>query len=134
MNTVKAKIGSENYQIELTSQSGNSIIADEPIDLGGLDSGLNPKELLNASLAACTMITLQMYASHKGWDLKEVQVSVDLLENKETKEVRMVRHLTFVGDLDEKQRERLKGVANACPIHKLLSAPILMETVMEESH
>lgn len=133
MNTVVAKIQNEKYKVEITSLSGNSIIADEPFELEGNDLGLNPKELLNASLAACTNITLKMYVNHKGWDVSSINSTVELLEDKENNQIKIRRSISFEGNLDEQQIKRLTSVANACPIHKLLSLPLAIETILQES-
>lgn len=66
MHTVKASTTEENYQTLLTAGQ-HQIVADEPIDNGGKDTGFTPKELLASSLASCTAITLKMYADRKDW-------------------------------------------------------------------
>src|SRR3954451_9567092 len=53
------------------------LTADEPEDIGGRDLGPRPEELLAASLASCTAITMQMYADRKGWDMTGVEVDCD---------------------------------------------------------
>ena len=126
MEQVKASIGQELFKIEITSPSGNVVIADEPIDKGGQNKGFAPKELLAASLAACTCATLRMYASHKAWDLHNVNVEITLTE--EDGKTTLNRNLHLEGDLDEQQRARLLSVANACPVHKILTHTIEINT------
>lgn len=128
MNNVHASLKKEKYQVAISSESGNSIVADEPVSFGGNDVGFNPNELLIASLAACTSITIKMYADHKHWDIAEVKVDVALERDEVTKITRIKRNITFEGNLDEVQLNRLLGVAKACPIHKLLSSPIEIAT------
>src|ERR1700729_716713 len=53
------------------------LVADEPTEHGGDDDGPSPQELLAASLASCTAITMEMYAKHKGWDIGPVEVAVE---------------------------------------------------------
>ena len=126
-----AHIAKETYKTELESPSGNSLICDEPIDKGGKDLGFSPKELLTASLAACTTITLRMYADHKQWDLQEVNIEVELTrdENDKTKTI-ITRKMEFIGNLDEEQRDRLMQIANSCPVHKMLTSPIELITAV----
>ncbi|MBP9689793.1 MAG: OsmC family protein [Bacteroidia bacterium] len=121
MANITANIKNDLYKVTVTSETGNTILADEPMALGGLDLGLNPKELLVASLASCTLITLRMYTNHKKWDLKEVDINVTLHVDEVTNETIINRKLTFIGNLDDTQKQRLLAVANACPVHKILS-------------
>lgn len=124
MTTISSSIKSENYKIEIKSPTGNLLIADEPIDKGGKDLGFSPKELLASALAACSSATVKMYADRKGWDLQEVKINIELdfiaTENKTV----INRKLEFIGNLDDAQKSRLLAVANACPVHKILSNPI----------
>ena len=78
MAKVTSHIGKERYKIEVTSPSGNTLISDEPVSDGGQNKGVSPTELLAASLAACTSVTLRMYADRKGWDLTEMTIDIDL--------------------------------------------------------
>lgn len=119
MIKIIANNGNENYAVELQSQTANIVIADEPHEKGGRDKGFSPKELLASSLAACTSATVRMYCSHKEWDLTNIFVQVEVIE-KEGKTV-FNRKLQFEGNLDELQRIRLLKVANACPVHKILT-------------
>ena len=75
MYKIAGHIGKDHYRAEIKSAT-NKIIADEPVDLGGKDLGLSPSEILASSLAACTCITVRMYADHKEWKLDEVSVDI----------------------------------------------------------
>ena len=127
MNKITANIGTELYKTEIESET-NLIISDEPKSSGGQDLGFAPNELLASSLAACTAITLRMYANRKGWELTDVKVEVsfetDSLENK----FKIVRDIQLLGNLDEDQQARLLIIANKCPIHKILTNPIEITT------
>jgi putative redox protein len=116
------------FQIGLKSDSGNILIADEPLSKGGGDTGFAPQELLAASLAACTGATLRMYAIHKEWDLQDAEVHVTLDWDPETNTTAINRSIKLTGNLDEKQLERLMRVAEACPVHKIISHPINIVT------
>ena len=125
MYKISGHIGKDHYRAEIKSAT-NTIIADEPVDAGGKDLGFSPSELLASSLAACTCITVRMYADRKEWNLDEVLVDVTLekLEGKS----KFTRAIEFKGNLDETQRARLMAVANKCPIHQTLTNPIEIET------
>lgn len=131
METITALIQKEHYKIEITSESGNTLISDEPIESGGKDLGFSPKELLIASLAACTNATLRMYADRKDWPLEEVKVHSELIENPENKTTSINRRIHLVGNLSDEQKNRLLHIANLCPVHKILSNPIEINTQIE---
>ena len=101
--------------------------ADEPIEVGGGDTGPAPKEWLLSALGACTAITLRMYAERKQWPLQSVRIELDYGESSPGRTV-IVRKLHIEGDLDEAQRERLLQIANACPVHKILTGAIEIPT------
>lgn len=124
MDKISSSIKTENYKIEISSPSGNVLIADEPIDMGGKDLGFNPKELLASALAACTSATLKMYADRKEWDLQEVKIDIELDFIKEENKTVINRKLAFIGNLDDTQRSRLMTIANLCPVHKMLTNPV----------
>lgn len=94
---------------------------------GGADEGMDPHELLEAALAACTMITVQMYANRKQWDLISVDVIVKIVSESDTP--RITREISFRGKLSEEQRSRLLEIADKCPIHRLLERSIEIETI-----
>ena len=111
--------------------------ADEPVDVGGGDIGPNPQELLMASLGACTSITVQMYAERKQWNLQSVQVDVSyegvLADNAAPgATIGMVDQLemriSLAGDLSEDQRNRLFEIANRCPIHRMLTSGVKIQS------
>jgi putative redox protein len=106
----------------------HTLIADEPLDNGGDDAGPAPHEWLLAGLGACTSITTKMYAVRKGWPLEAVEVSVDGATVEGT--FVFTRHIAFKGELTDEQRVRLLEIANKCPVHKTLSGPIRIDTVL----
>lgn len=128
MTKVSASIGRDLYQIAIKSPTGNLLIADEPVESGGKDMGLNPKELLAAALSACTCATLRMYADRKQWDVSGVSLEVELERDEATNTTRIMRKLQLPDHLPEEQRARLLQVANSCPVHKILTNPISIET------
>ena len=117
----KASIASTNYQVQLEN-GRHKFSADEPKELGGADTAPAPDELLEASLASCTAITLRMYADRKGWMIPTIEVSVSL-ERIEGKTV-FTRQITIQGEVAEEQRQRLLQIAKACPVSKTLLGEI----------
>lgn len=127
----------DNFTTSIQTKN-HTLIADEPESIGGSDFGPSPYEYLNASLAACTVMTLKMYAERKKWDLKEVFVyishsrkhsddlQVDLEKPKYLDHIS--KKLKFVGNLDASQKERLKEIASRCPVHRTIESQVIFET------
>jgi len=132
MAEVTSSIKKENYKIEIKSPSGNTVIADEPENMGGKDLGFSPKELLASALAACTSATVKMYADRKEWDLHEVKINIELDFRASENKTVISRKIGFVGNLDATQKSRLLAIANACPVHKILSNPIEIISQVEQ--
>jgi len=103
------------------------ILSGEPLDLGGDDDGPSPHQLLEAALSACTILTLQMYANRKQMNLTECKATVKI-ESESAEASTISRTLEFEGDLSQEDRQRLLEIANKCPIHKLLSSRISINT------
>ncbi|MGO3109165.1 OsmC family protein [Sphingobacterium sp. JB170] len=131
MTNVASILKQDPYKVEITSPTGNCVIADEPADKGGKDLGFSPKELLASALAACTSATVKMYAERKGWDLQEVQLEIALERNDDENKTQIFRKMHFIGNLDDSQRMRLRRVAQTCPIHKILTNPIEINTQLK---
>ena len=109
----------------------HSLTADEPRDHGGDDSGPSPQELLAASLASCTAITMEMYADRKGWDLGEVVVDVDYEPAQRGSPTRFVMQVQLPKELPEEQRDRLMQIAAKCPVHRALEGEVMFEETVE---
>ncbi|MFK7833319.1 MAG: alpha/beta fold hydrolase [Winogradskyella sp.] len=127
----------DNFTTAIQTKNHN-FIADEPASIGGSDFGPSPYEYLNAALAACTVMTLKMYAERKQWDLREVFVYIshsrkhsdDLqIEVDQPKYLDHInKKLKFVGNLDASQKERLKEIASRCPVHKTIESEVIFNT------
>ncbi|QNW93407.1 OsmC family protein [Acinetobacter seifertii] len=130
VNTVQAQSTSTPYRVTLTAPSGHQWFGDEPTDKGGQDTAPNPVQLLLSALGACTTITLEMYANHKGINLEHVQVDLALNPNgdPEAGTNNIERKITLKGDFTEDQHKRLLKVAESCPIHKLLTSNISIQS------
>jgi putative redox protein len=105
------------HEVEL--EDGHTLIVDEPPDRGGTDTGPRPTQLLAASLAGCTAITVEMYADRKGWDVGAVEVDVDVVYDGVVPSTYAVA-LKLPPELSDEQRRRLLTVAAKCPVHKVL--------------
>ncbi|WP_292010513.1 OsmC family protein [Chryseobacterium sp.] len=126
--TVKASLGTTKYYTEVTAGE-NTIITDEPVDKGGQNKGLNPFEILATSLASCTAATLRMYIDRKEWNVEKIDVEVEMENYPLTKTAIFKRNISFEGtDIDEEQIKRLHTIADACPVHKLLTNEIEINT------
>ena len=130
MATVTATMG-EGTEVPIEARQF-SWRADEPLQVGGIDTGPTPYELLLGSLAACTATTLRLYANHKGFPLAGVgvrlafdRVHADDCEDCDTRSDgwidRIQSNVTIRGRFDDAQRKRLGQVAQRCPVHKTLT-------------
>lgn len=109
----------------------HELAADEPLDAGGDDSAPNPQELLAASLASCTAITIEMYAKRKGWDLGPVAVDVEYTPAERGCQTRFELVLRLPDGLSDEQVERLKVIAAKCPVHRTLDGEVAFDERVE---
>ena len=130
MDTISAQIDTRLYRTEITSASGNILIADEPQVMGGKNLGLNPTELLASSLASCTVITLRMYINRKQWNVSEINVKIDFERDSDRNVSLFTRKIEVIGEVDDAQKQRLETIANSCPIHKVLTHSIEIKTTL----
>lgn len=128
---IKGHIGQEHYKVDITWRNG-VLIADEPVVVGGKDLGPDPYTLLLSSLAACTLSTLRMYIDRKGWNFTEIDISLNMYQNKEGEpSTTIVRDIKFSNEITEEQKERLLLIASKCPISKILKNQIAIQTIMD---
>lgn len=118
----------EEFVAEITART-HTIVAGLDEKLGGKDEGPNPHEMLEAALAACTILTAQMYAKRKGLKLESTDVAVKIVS--EGSDSVISREVSFRGDLSAEDRTKLSEIVGKCPIHKLLESNIKIETTIK---
>ena len=133
---VVTRIGKEKYTTDILA-SNHTLVADEPLSVGGKNFGPSPYDLLLSSLGACTAMTLRMYADRKKWALEEVVVHLnhrkESIENDEHKKMIVDyfdKEIEIIGNLDDAQRNRLMEIADRCPVHRTLHNKVIIESKM----
>lgn len=129
MEETKVSIGRDNYKTEINIRN-HDLLADEPTEHGGTDTGVKGLEFLLAGLGACTAVTLRMYADRKEWPLERVETLLSM--ERETTQGKLTttidRKIELIGDLSEEQRKRLMIIADKCPVHKTLTSDLEINT------
>jgi putative redox protein len=133
---VTSKNGEPFEQIMLDGR--HKLVADEPVAVGGRDAGPGPYELLLMALGSCTSMTVRLYAARKKWPLDQVIVRLRHekvhaedcadCEDKPKMLDRIDREIEFLGTLDEAQRDRLREIADRCPVHRTRTAKVDIRT------
>jgi putative redox protein len=137
--SISAHIG-QSLQVEIKA-GPHTLLADEPLSVGGQDSGPNPYDLLLASLAACKAITVQMYARRKGWPLESVDINMsthkvhakdceDCESDPEARIDIIEAEIRFHGDLQRDQLDRLLEISEKCPVHRTLVSETKIRTTL----
>ena len=111
----------------------HQLTVDEPEDVGGTDLGPSPQELLAASLASCTTITMQMYAQRKGWDLSGVEVDCEYSPAERGCPTKFELVLRMPETMDDERVERLRVIAAKCPIHRTLDGEVMFHERVERA-
>ncbi|QKD81518.1 OsmC family protein [Thermoleptolyngbya sichuanensis A183] len=104
--------------------------ADEPIEVGGADTDPTPTEYVLAGLGACKTMIIQMYAERKGWPVEKISVDVTLEKTPDGSQINAL--LTLKGNLTDEQRQRMKEIGDRCPVHKLLSHSLPIQTTLRQ--
>ena len=110
---------------------GHTVTVDEPAEAGGDDRGPSPQELLAASLASCTAVTMEMYAQRKGWDVSGLLVDCRYTPAERGCPTRFELVMTMPPHLDEDQIERLRVIAAKCPVHRTLEGEVAFDERVE---
>ncbi|AHD15069.1 MULTISPECIES: OsmC family protein [Pseudomonas] len=124
---IRASFAGVAYQVNVTDGQ-HQWASDVDAAAGGGDVGPSPHGLLLSSLGACTSITVAMYAQRKEMPLQAIDVDIRIEQEQLGREprIQIARDIRLSGPLSEEQRTRLLEVANACPIHKVLSGEIII--------
>jgi len=141
-NRVVVRTDNRGFQTDIFA-NGHHLTADEPVAVGGTNTGPTPYDYLVSGLGACTSITLRMYADRKSWPLESVIVKLkhekvhntdcESCETQNTKIDQIEREIELIGPLDENQRERLLQIADKCPVHKTLHGDVAVKTYLKNS-
>ena len=127
--TATTELDRSHYRTKVYS-GGHFIYSDEPESMGGTDEGMTPGALLLASLGSCTAITIRMYADRKNLPLESIKIDLEICgEEQMSAKTSINRKIELKGNLTSDQHNRLLEIADKCPIHKILSNPIHIETV-----
>ena len=137
---VVANLGSEGFTTQ-TRAGKHYFTIDEPEDFGGNNFGPSPYDLLSGALAACTSMTIQMYARRKKWKVENVETHVNHqkshaedcqhCELKAAKIDVFEREIVIKGDLDEKQQQKILEIADKCPVHRTLHNEVKITTQLK---
>ena len=134
-------VTSDGFLKQQITAGAHTLIADEPREAGGSDAGPDPYSFLLAALGACTSMTLQLYAKHKGIPLEKVQVSLrnssihakdcETCDSNEGKIEQIERYISLTGPLTDEQKQRLLEIARRCPVHKTLTSEIVIKDFLD---
>lgn len=134
-SVVVSEVQTDKFQQDILIGQKHSLLADEPRDFGGQDTGATPYQLVAAGLGACTSMTIRMYANRKKIPLEHV--GVEITHDKRHAEINpeanvnhdhFVRSITLTGPITPEQRASLLAIANKCPVHRTLEATSHIET------
>jgi putative redox protein len=128
MKATARRVGTYRHEIAIRS---HEIAADEPAEHGGGDTAPSPQELLAASLASCTAITMEMYASRKGWELPDVSIDVEYAPAERGCPTRFDLVVRIPADVSEEDAQRLMTIAAKCPVHRTLEGEVMFTERVE---
>jgi putative redox protein len=130
MKAVARRVGSGGFKHHV-EVGGHKLTSDEPHDIGGTNAGPNPQELLAASLASCSAITMEMYAKRKGWEVGDVIVEVDYEPAQRGSPTRFQMAVKLPKELPEEQRDKLMQIVAKCPVHRTLEGEVMFDEKLE---
>ena len=128
MKAVARRTGTYRHMVDIRS---HHVSVDEPLDAGGDDTAPSPQEMLAASLASCTAITMEMYAQRKGWDLGYVEVEVEYTPAERGCPTKFDLIMRLPEDASDEQLERLRIIAAKCPVHRTLDGEVMFNERVE---
>jgi putative redox protein len=130
MKAIARRVGSGGlkHHVEV---GAHKLTSDEPASLGGTDAGPSPQDLLAASLASCSAITMEMYAKRKGWDVGDVIVEVDYEPAQRGSPTKFQMSVRLPKELPEEQRDKLMQIVAKCPVHRTLEGEVMFDEKLE---
>ena len=128
MKATATRTGTYTHTVQVRQ---HQLTADEPQDEGGDDSAPSPQEILAASLASCTAVTMEMYAKRKGWDIGGVEVEAEYTPAERGCPTRFQLTMRLPAGLSEEQVERLRVIAAKCPVHRTLDGEVMFDERVE---
>ena len=142
VTVIVQETGTGKYTNKIETSTGHSLMADEPKDVGGEDTGPSPYDFLLAALGSCKSMTMRMYAERKGFKLENVEVKLSHSKihaedcaKYETKKG-IVDHIqtdiTITGDLTDEERQRIFDIAEKCPVHRTITNEIIIDSTLME--
>src|SRR5215213_9018456 len=126
--TARRENGTLKHAVEM---GDHTLVADEPRDEGGDDAGPSPQELLAASLASCTAITMEMYAKRKGWNVAGLRVDCEYTPAERGHPTQFKLVMRMPAHLPDEQIERLAVIAARCPVHRTLEGEVAFDERVE---
>jgi putative redox protein len=130
MRATARRVDTRELAHDVTVRS-HHIAVDEPREQGGEDQGPDPQELLAASLASCTAITMEMYAKHKGWEIGDIEVQCEYTPAERGCPTKFKLAIRLPNDLDPEQVQRLRVIAAKCPVHRTLDGEVMFDEKVE---
>jgi putative redox protein len=131
MKATARRLDPSAFTTEIDVRNTHHLTVDEPRDEGGDDEGPSPQELLAATLASCTAVTMEMYAKRKGWNIGHVEVECEYSPAERGCPTKFKLALRLPSGLSEEQVERLRVIAAKCPVHRTLDGEVMFEETIE---
>ena len=128
MKATATRTGTYKHDVQVRQ---HQLLTDEQPDEGGEDAAPSPQELLAASLASCTAITMEMYAQRKGWDIGGVEVACEYTPAERGCPTRFGIVVRLPDSLSDEQVERLRVIAAKCPVHRTLEGEVAFDERVE---
>lgn len=128
IKAIARRTGTYTHDVDVRN---HRVVIDEPKKNGGDDDGPSSQELLAASLASCTAVTMEMYAKHKGWDIGPVEVEVEFTPAERGCPTKFNLVLRVPRGVSEEQLKRLKVIAAKCPVHRTLDGEVMFDERVE---
>lgn len=128
MRATAHQTGSYSHTIRVRD---HELSVDESKDIGGEDTAPSPQELLAASLASCTAVTMEMYAKRKKWDISGVEVDVQYTPADRGCPTKFELVLRLPEGLPEEQADKLRVIAAKCPVHRTLDGEVMFQERVE---